>query len=193
MATARKKKATGPARPTRAKVNRQHVFLETYRAVGCITQAAQASKIEPSAHYNWLRRDPEYAEAFRTAQDAAVDLLVVEARRRALEGEEEPVIYQGGLCYETLPNKKKKQIVLRRRSDVLLMFLIKGARPEIYRDSFKGEIKHSGAISAGPDLSNLSDAQLEQLNAMLLLASGSSSPVEGVVVGRSGGTEEETT
>ena len=189
MATV-KKKAT--RRPTQPKLNRQHVFLQTYRAVGCITQAAQAAKIDPGTHYRWLQSDPEYAEAFRKAQDAAVDVLVAEARRRAVEGEEEPVIYQGGLCYETLPNKKKKQIVLRRRSDVLLMFLIKAARPEIYRDSFKGEIRHSGAISAGPDLSNLTDAQLEQLNLMLQLANGSSSPVEGVVVGSTGGDSEET-
>ena len=73
------------------------------------------------------------------------------------------------------------------------MFLIKGARPEIYRDTWKGEIKHSGAISAGPDLSNLTDAQLEQLNLMLQLANGSSSPIEGVVVGSAGGTGEEET
>jgi hypothetical protein len=163
-----------------------------YAELGVLTQAAMAAKIDISTHYKWLQ-DPEYAEAFRKAQDAAVDMLVTEARRRALEGEEEPVIYQGGLCYEQLPNRKKKQIVLRRRSDVLLMFLIKGARPEIYRDTWKGELRHSGAISAGPDLSNLSDAQLEQLNLMLQLASGSSSPTEGVVVSSAGGTGEEET
>ena len=188
-----KKKAARKRGPTQPKLNRQHVFLETYRVVGCITQAAQAARIEPSAHYRWLQNDPEYRSAFQSAQDAAVDLLVAEARRRALEGEEEPVIYQGGLCYETLPNKKKKQIVLRRRSDVLLMFLIKAGRPELYRDSFKGEIKHSGAISAGPDLSNLTDAQLEQLSVMLSIASGSSSPTEGIARGSAGGTDEEAT
>ena len=184
-----KKKAT--RRPTRPKLNRQQVFLQTYRAVGCITQAAQAAKVDPSAHYKWLQGDPEYREAFDAAEKAATDLLIAEARRRALEGDSEPALYQGALCYERLSNGKKRQIVIKRRSDVLLMFLIKGARPEIYRDSFKGEIKHSGAISSGPDLSNLTDAQLEQLNLMLQLANGSSSPVEGVVVSGAGGTGEE--
>lgn len=187
MRTEVKRRRKAPSSATPAK---QHTFLKVYSEVGNLTQAALAAKIDPSTHSKWMH-DPDYAEAFRKAQDAAVDVLVAEARRRALEGEEEPVIYQGGLCYETLPNKKRKQIVLRRRSDMLLMFLIKGMRPEVYRDTWRGEIKHSGAISAGPDLSNLTDAQLEQLNLMLQLANGSSSPVEGVVVGSAGGTGEE--
>lgn len=190
MATV-KKKAT--RRPTQPKLNRQHVFLETYRTIGCITQAAQAAKVDPSAHYKWLQNDPEYRQAFDAAQDAAVDLLVAEARRRAVEGDGEAALYQGALCYERLPNGKKKQIVINRKSDVLLMFLIKAARPETFRDNFRGEIRHTGSISSGPDLSALSDAQLEQLNLMLTIASGSSSPTEGIVVGSTGGDSEETT
>jgi hypothetical protein len=179
-------------KPTRAKLVRQQVFLQTYAVCGNITQAAQAAKLEPGAHYNWLK-DPEYAEAFRKAQDEATDLLVGEARRRAIEGDSEPAIYQGALCYERLPNGKKRQIVINRKSDVLLIFLLKAMRPEIFRDNWKGEIRHTGSISSGPDLSNLTDDQLQQLNRMLELANGSSSPVEGIVVGSAGGTGEEET
>lgn len=172
--------------------NRQK-FLEVYSKIGNLTLAAKAAKVNRNTHYLWLA-DPEYRHAFEQAHEEAVDLLVEEARRRAHEGWDEPIVYQGSFCY---PSPKKggkpsnKPLSIRKFDSTLLMFLIKGARPEIYRDTWKGEIKHSGAISAGPDLSNLTDAQLEQLNLMLQLANGSSSPTEGVVVRGTGGTGEE--
>jgi hypothetical protein len=65
----------------------------------------------------------------------AVGALEDEALRRAVEGVEEPV-YQGG-----------KQVgVIRKYSDALLMFLLKAARPEKYRENYS--IRHDG--QSGP-------------------------------------------
>lgn len=162
-------------RATRPKLNRQHVFLQVYAETGDLAAAAKGAKVEPGIHYKWLRDDPEFRDGFERARNIGLDQLEAEARRRAYQGDPEPVIYQGGLCYERLPNGKKKQITVTRRSDVLLIFLLKAGRPEKYRDTWKGEVKHTGTISQGPDLSALSDAQLEQLNQMLLLATGGTS------------------
>jgi hypothetical protein len=147
---------------TRAKQTRQQIFLRLYAMYGNLTTAATGAQVDVRAHYKWLEEE-EYRQAFERAHETAVDLLEAEARRRAVEGDEEPVIYQGGLCYEKLPGGKKKQIVLKRRSDNLLMFLLKSKRPEVYRDTWKGELKTTAIVSRGPDLSRLTDADLDYL------------------------------
>lgn len=70
-----------------------------------------------------------YAAAFADAQDDAADSLEAEATRRARLGVSEP-IYQGG-----------KLVGYKRNfSDTLLIFLLKGLRPE----KFKDRHEHSG-------------------------------------------------
>ena len=70
---------------------------------------------------------------------------------------------------QTAAGKRGKPIVTTRYSDNLLMFLIKKIRPE-YREHWRGELQHSGAISSGPDLSALSDEQLHQLHQLAIAA-----------------------
>ena len=73
-------------------------------------------------------------EAYQAAVNDALDSLEEEARRRAHDGWQEPV-YQGG-----------KQVgTVQRFSDNLLMFLLKGKRPEVFRERFE----HTGA-NGGP-------------------------------------------
>ncbi|MHC5536960.1 hypothetical protein ACYOEI_01645 [Singulisphaera rosea] len=54
-----------------------------------------------------------------------MDTLESEARRRALDGVEKPVFYRGQKCG-----------AIREYSDALLMFLMKAARPERFRESY---------------------------------------------------------
>ena len=53
----------------------------------------------------------------------AADLLEEEARRRAHDGVDEPVWFQGVQCG-----------TVRKYSDTLLIFLLKGAKPDKYRE-----------------------------------------------------------
>ena len=55
--------------------------------------------------------------------EQAADVLEREAWRRASEGVKQPVFYQGEVCGH-----------VRKYSDVLLIFLLKGARPDKYRE-----------------------------------------------------------
>jgi hypothetical protein len=154
---------------------KQKAFLTAYSQVGNITEAARIVKCSRASHYEWLAEDPEYAEAFEQAQEKAVDLLEAEARRRAVDGLEEPVIYQGELSF--LPKVRRGQVVtdasgrqvrsdkpltIRKYSDTLLIFLLKGARPAKYA-KFEGEIKHTHVGSSRLDLSRLSDDELTYL------------------------------
>jgi len=73
---------------------------------GSVTEAAQAAHMGRSLVYQHRRNDPLFAAAWDEAIEKACDLLEDEARRRAFNG-----------------------------SDVLLMFLLKGRRPQVWRES----------------------------------------------------------
>lgn len=106
-------------------------FLTAYVECGTITHAVRAAKVSRQTHYVWLKKDPEYARDFAEAEQAAGEMLEREARRRAIEGVQEPIVYQGKVTATKLVY-----------SDVLLMFLLKGAMPEKYRErqEIRGEI-----------------------------------------------------
>lgn len=108
---------------------KQVAFLAAYAEIGTITHAALAAGIERRSHYNWLK-DEDYREAWEVAHLAACETLELEARRRAREGWDEPVFHDGVICgYK------------RKFSDTLLIFLLKGALPQKYRDNVHAEVE----------------------------------------------------
>ena len=109
-----------------AKKKRQDAFLAEYKLSATITHAAEIALIARQRHYKWLDKDPAYAKAFEEAKIAATDSLVAEARRRATQGVNEPVYYKGEVVG-----------TIRKYSDTLLIFLLKGALPEVYRERYE--------------------------------------------------------
>jgi hypothetical protein len=123
---AKSEKAADPAdvQAQRTAALKDH-FLKQYEVAGTISGAARAAQINRSTHYDWFRDDPEYVERFTASGVVAVENLETEMRRRAIVGWDEPV-FQGG-----------KQVgVIKKRSDVLLIFALKAARPHVYRDHY---------------------------------------------------------
>lgn len=118
-------------------------FLAAYRQTASITKAAAAAKIDRTMHYRWLET-LAYRQAFERAADEAAQVLEDEAVRRATEGILEPVFYQGIKCG-----------AVRRHSDGLLQFLLRGFRPLKY--SSKAEITGAGG---GPLEVSLADVLL---------------------------------
>lgn len=94
-----------------------------YASLGTITHAAEAAKVDRQRHYGWMDTDPAYPALFAEAGIKAKEAMVREARRRAIEGTVKPV-YQGGKLVGTI----------QEYSDTLLIFLMKGAMPETYRE-----------------------------------------------------------
>jgi len=84
----------------------QNAFLTALENTGSVTQAAEASKIGRCNAYAHKRNDPAFSKLWDEALDIAADTLEDEARKRAFDG-----------------------------SDVLLMFLLKGLRPQKWRES----------------------------------------------------------
>ena len=118
---------------------KKRAFLAAFAECGTVTHAAEIAKITRRMVQYWKKDDPEFAEAFRVAEEKAADRLEQEARRRAIEGVPEPVFYKG-----------RKVGTIQKYSNNLLMFLLKGARPEKYRERVTQEItgKGGGPIEA---------------------------------------------
>lgn len=123
------------AKKNKRNIDLQHkkeIFLKALSINGIITEAAKAAKIPRQSHYDWMKNDPEYPARYEAAYNEAVDSLEQEAISRARDGWEEPV-YQGGKYVGSI----------RKKSDTLLIFLLKGAKPEKYRERYE----HSGEVA----------------------------------------------
>jgi hypothetical protein len=104
-------------------------FLSILAESGNVRLACQAAGIVRSTAYDLRNSDETFAADWERAQEEAADLLEEEARRRAHEGWEEPVFGSMG------QGQGSGQVgTVRKYSDTLLIFLLKGARPEKYRD-----------------------------------------------------------
>lgn len=113
--------------------HKKNAFLAAYAELGTITHAAERVNVERRTVYRWRDKDPTFAAALETASEVAAERLEQEARRRAVEGVEKPV-YQGGKLVGSV----------REYSDTLLIFLLKGAMPDKYRDRVSSEISGHG-------------------------------------------------
>jgi hypothetical protein len=99
------------------------VFITNLRMSGNVTEACRNAFVARCIAYTWRDELPEFRKAWDEAMDEATDALEREARRRAIEGWEEPVFGEKG---------EKGRI--RRYSDKMLEILLKGHRPERFRE-----------------------------------------------------------
>lgn len=117
---------------------KRKAFLKHLAKTGRITQSARRAGFSDSRYLRTVYRDnEEFRRQWDEAMEAAADLLEDEATRRAVEGTSKPVFYKGAVVgYE------------QQYSDQLLMFLMKGTRPEKYRDSHQG----AGGANVGDNI-----------------------------------------
>ena len=115
---------------------KKRAFLAAFAECGTVTHAASAAEIGRSTHYEWIKTDERYAGAYEDAKEAAGDSLEAEARRRAVLGVSEPVYYKGEVVGH-----------VQKYSDTLLIFLLKGAKPEKYRDSVNMNPDDAAAVA----------------------------------------------
>jgi len=135
-------------------------FLEEYPKNWVIGDAAKATGIARQTFYDWLAADPQFVLDFEQAKKAVVERLEKEALRRAHQGVEEPVFYLGRECG-----------TVRKYSDTLLIFLLKGNAPDKYRE----RLEHTGVgggpikteVAATVNLASLSREELDALEKLL--------------------------
>ncbi len=90
---------------------------------GNVSKAALLIGVARQNCYVHKEADPEFAQAWDDAVEEGTEDLEEEARRRAYKGVLEPVFHQGAECG-----------FVRKYSNTLLIFLLKGRKPDVYRD-----------------------------------------------------------
>lgn len=144
-------------------------FLAALRDTGNVRAACEAAEVSRTVVY--ARRDvnQDFAQAWQDALEESADLLEQEARRRAYEGVRRLKFDRGQLITIPVRDAEGKPVldgdgkpvtepyVEHEYSDTLLIFLLKGIRPETYRE--RTDVRHSGKI----DVSKLSDDELQSL------------------------------
>lgn len=104
------------------------------KALKIIGQTCKIRKACEAAGFSYielLRRrkvDPEFEKKFQAAYDEGLQSLEDECVRRAFEGVEKPVFFQGVQCGN-----------VQEYSDGMMMFLLKGGRPEKFKDRTQNE------------------------------------------------------
>ena len=135
----------------RTRKKKQSAFLEAFRETGTLGGAAEKTHVGRGSHYRWLQQDPEYAAEFKDANEESADELEQEARRRALDGVDEPVFYRG-----------ERVGSIRRYSDQMLMLLLMAKRPEQFRERVDVTSKVDHGLVIDPEImKTLTDQELE--------------------------------
>ena len=94
------------------------VFLGSLEATGNVSEAARRAGVHRATPYGARGADSAFREVWDQALEAATDALEGEARRRALEGWQEPVFWAGEICGH-----------IGRYDSRLLMFLLQAPGP----------------------------------------------------------------
>ncbi len=125
------------ANRTKRTLERVGNFLTSLdQAQGNVSEACEAVGIGRVTAYEWRKDDESFRAEWDAVVDKHMDALENEIYRRAYKGCDKPVFYQGEQCGE-----------ITEYSDTLAMFILKGHRPEKYRENIKQEI---GGPNGGP-------------------------------------------
>lgn len=134
-------------------------FCAVLRQQCVVGKACDTVGISRQTAYHHRANNPDFAKAWDDAIEHGVDLAEAEAFRRAVEGYEEPVVYQGQITPRTAPvfdaegrpvidelTKAQKwapvlddqgrpvPLTVRKYSDALLTLILKGRRKKVYAD-----------------------------------------------------------
>jgi len=113
---------------------KKELFCETLvKTGGNVSAACDALNLAPVTAYDHRKKDEAFAAAWDQAVERGTENLEQEAYRRAFEGTDEPHFYQDRVAG-----------YVRRYSDVLLIFLLKARKRNLYDPPQRQEV-------SGPD------------------------------------------
>ena len=117
-------------------------FLAGLMETCSITRSAKAANITRMLAYDWRDADPEFRLAWEKALEKGSDVLEDEATRRAHQGVQRTIYYQG-----------VKIGVEREYSDTLMCLLLKAHKPDRFKDrqdlNINGKLDIAAAIQTG--------------------------------------------
>jgi len=104
-------------------------FLARLAETGNVSEAARRAAVSRWSAYALRLADEGFALAWSEAAGEAADALEMEARRRAMEGVEQPVLYAG----KPVHDDGGEPLTVRHYSDRLLELLLKARRPDRFK------------------------------------------------------------
>ena len=122
----------------------KRAFLRIYAETGNVVQSFAAIGLHRDCHYHWLK-DETYAEAFKLAQTMADNRFEEEVYRRAFNGIDKPLVYQGQISKDENGNP----VTVKEYSDLLAIFALKGLFSDKYR------YNQAGVVLNGPTQINI--------------------------------------
>lgn len=150
------KKCTNRTPKKRSAPNWESRFLARLAQTANIRNSAAAAGVARQTVYDRRAADPDFSASMDAAIDDAVDLLELEARRRACDGLQRVKFHQGQPIMVPIPGTDGKPVfdasgsmvvtpyVEHEYSDTLMIFLLKAHRPEKYRERY--QVEHAGSI-----------------------------------------------
>ena len=118
----------------RLTLKKRDEFLDELRQGHTVQASCSAVGLSRTALYGLRDRDEKFRAEWDAALEEGTECLEEEARRRAYEGTRNPVFHKGAIVGH-----------IQEYSDTLLIFLLKGRKPEVYRDN--ATVKHEGEIA----------------------------------------------
>lgn len=117
-------------------IQEKEKFLQKLKSFnGNVSQAARSIKIGRSAIYEHKKDDADFSKAWDEIIDGLVDDAEKELYRRAVKGVRKPVFYKG-----------EEVAAIKEYSDTLLMFFLKGKKPQTYRERFDIDANVKGTL-----------------------------------------------
>ena len=135
---------TGRAVTDVTRLRARDAFLLKLASGYSVTAAVAEAAMSRMWFYRERESDPDFAALWDEAVDAGTDVLEDEARRRAHDGVEEPIVAMGKVAKDEDGNILK----VRRYSDGLLTLLLKARRPDRFKDratvdtNVTGQVEH---------------------------------------------------
>lgn len=120
-----------PKKPRTVRTDRaRETFIATLSETCNVSEAARAAGIGRRTAYEWRDADESFAAEWDEAEQEAADKLEREAWRRAVEGTDKPVTYQGEITG-----------TYKEFSDKMLEILLKAHRPDKFVE--RSKVEHS--------------------------------------------------
>jgi len=128
------------ANRTKLTPKKRKTFLAALEYNGNVTEASKAAGITRACAYVWRDKHPDFAEEWENAYQTATDRLESEAWERATNGTSKPVYQNGQLVGH-----------IQQYSDTLLIFLLKGHKPDRFKERSQIEVTKKPEIDDAKD------------------------------------------
>lgn len=125
--------------------HKKAAFLRAFARRGIVLDGVTAASVSKSTVKYWRDNDEWFEELYGAALEEAGDRVEAEAHRRAIDGIDVPVIYQGmPTMTEDAVTGEKRVLTTKQYSDPLLALILKARKPEQYRENVKNTHSFEG-------------------------------------------------